>query len=424
MMRFEDVRPDSTQAPRTLHVACLCDVANFGDALFPLLAEHRLRQRGYRVAGVTLTGRASIWPDAPASVSLRELVGQAPASAGILIGGGNLIVGRPTSLSESALASLWMGASWHAAVHDLPLVWNAPGVPRPFTRHPLGSVAGAALAAADRVAVRDAASIGFLQPLRPDIHLVPDTANDLASLWPAVDLAPVFRDLLARTSAPTGRPFVAIHLRARDEDADFPLIAATIDRFAARDGFVPLLLAIGPAVKDDDDLRHLSRHLRTPHVLVDAPRSLREIAAALAFARGYVGQSLHGCIAAAAYAVPGVLVARPPARRFRGFLAHRGTPEALAADWPEAFARLAAMPDRLPLPDHVATALDEHWEQTAAVLAARRAPRPGVLALLRLAATLGSSHLGADWALRPLKADSYSTRRGVARHRAGEHETP
>ncbi|MEJ0015588.1 MAG: polysaccharide pyruvyl transferase family protein [Acetobacteraceae bacterium] len=400
---------------RTVHLACLCDVANFGDALFPLLAERRLHPFGYRVTGITLSGRASAWPDAPVSISLRDLVGHAPASAGVLIGGGNIIVARPTSLAEAALASLWLGASWHAAVHDLKLLWNAPGLPRPFTRHPLGLLARAALDAADRVAVRDAYSHSIIEDLRPDTDLVPDTAIDLASLWPAAMLAPVFRDLLARTAAPTDRPIVVVHVRARDGDAGFPQIAAAIDAFAREHDCLPLLLALGPAVHDDIVLRRLSSHLSAAHILLDAPRTLQEIAAALAFARGYVGQSLHGYVAAAAYAVPGILVAPPPARRFRGFLDHCGRPDALVADWSAAFARLVSLPPRRPLPDAMHAALDGHWQATAAILDGPRAINPGALALLRLAAKLGAEHLGPDWALRSLMPGTYSTRHAQGR---------
>ncbi len=67
-----------------------------------------------------------------------------------------------------------------------------------------------------------------------------------------------------------------------------------------------------------------------PHVLLDDPLGLREIAAAIADAALYVGASFHGYVTAAVYDVPGVMVARPAFRKFGGFLRQTGRMQDLA----------------------------------------------------------------------------------------------
>lgn len=400
----------ATDPKRPVHMACVADAANFGDALFPLLAQERLAHHGFALKPLTITGRTPAWPDALASISLRDMIEQAPDSAGMLIGGGNLIVGSAASKTEAWLGKLWLGSSWHAVVHDLPLLWNAPGVLRDFGALPLDRIADAAVQAADRLVVRDRFSAQMLTRERSDIAVVPDTVCALATLWPRAVLEPIFRDFLASRAWKGDRPLVVVHVRDKTGEPPSPAIALAIEAAAARDGWMPLLLAIGRAVRDDAVLHGLSRQLRVPHLLVDAPVSLKQIAAILACCNGFVGQSLHGCIAAAAYDVPGVLVSPPPASRLRGFLAGEGRENALIDNWGDAFARLSAMPAVMPLAGTSMARIDAHWRETAALLTTPHKRTDARLSLLRHVAALGSRHAGADWSLKPLSSFTYSGR--------------
>ena len=128
------------------------------------------------------------------------------------------------------------------------------------------------------------------------------------------------------------------------------------------------------------------------------------MAAAIGCSRLYLGASLHGYIAAAAYDVPGVLVARPNYGKFAGFLEHTGRLQDLAGTWPEAFERGSRWLEQRPtglVPDHVLASLDRHWERIAAALdqpARRRAQRQAFLgAWLRAGVELG----GVAWTQRP-----------------------
>ena len=148
-------------------------------------------------------------------------------------------------------------------------------------------------------------------------------------------------------------------------------LARLLEDFAAAQGLLPVLLSIGPSLGDGATLRALSAAMAGRHVLLDAPARLCDVAAVLAWARGYVGDSLHGYITACAHGVPGAIVARPAFRKFEGFASEVGRGQDVVRDWDGGFARLGATlaaADRPVLGAEVFARLDAHWNRIAAVI--------------------------------------------------------
>lgn len=369
--------------PRRVLVTGMFDMANYGDLLFPLIAQHRLADAGIEVTAVA--PRASEPPvrDALAPISLRRLFADDVHADAVMVGGGYIVHTFPLTFIEDydageatdwAGAGLWLGATLAAGVRDVPMLWNAPGVPFPMRPSQAGIVADA-LRAADYVSLRDRGSAELLSaPADVDVAIVPDTVADLPRLWSRQRLEAQFARLIARKGGAADDRHVCIHLRRRSV-AGIPLadIAAEIDRFAAATGLVPLIVAVGHSHDDPALARTISPLISTPHIVLDDPLGLEEITAALAFAALYVGASLHGYIVSAAYGVPAVLLGRPSYRKFGGFLEHTGRSADLARDWPGAFARALARLQEGPgtrLPASVGGALDEHWRRIAGVITA------------------------------------------------------
>lgn len=403
-----------------MHLCGNLDVFNYGDVLFPLLARHRLGPLGYKIVPVAPTDRVT-WPDAIAPVSLQQMF-RSDESRGVLIGGGHIISDMPineflrvaagqyelNTWIEAYFSGLWLGATLYAASIGAPVAWNAPGVMRPFVRREIRALAEAAIAVAERACVRDAESQRFLGPrAASQVALSPDTIIEISAMWPRPALEPGFRELVTRAGVSGSARFMAVQVRPVLMDEDEPAIAARITRFARDHALVPILIGIGPALGDDAAARRLSQQLACPHVLLDRPASLAEVTAALAFSAVYVGQSLHGCIVASSYEVPGVIVARRTARRLSGFLAYRGTPELMCDSWEEALARAASLPSAAPLPPAMLEALDDHWARIAQMLERPADKSRERLAFLQLYARLGLRHLGADWSFKPFLPSSY-----------------
>jgi polysaccharide pyruvyl transferase WcaK-like protein len=398
--------PSSQLNPRRVLVTGMFDMANYGDLLFPLIAQERLAAEGVEVVAVAPRGGPPPIGGALPSLGLTELFDEGGSADAVLIGGGYIVHTFPLTFIEDydagaatdwGGAGLWLGATLAGAMRDVPVLWNAPGVPFPPRPSQADAIA-AALRAADYVSLRDRGAADLLAaPADIDVAIVPDTVADVPRLWPRRALEADFARLVARKGGGADDRHVAIHLRRRSV-AGVPLadIAAEIDGFAAATGLVPLLVAVGESHDDPALARALSPLIRARHVVLDDPLHLREITAALAFAALYVGASLHGYVASTAYGVPGVLVARPSYRKFGGFLEHTGRAGDLVRDWSGAFgragARLAEGPGHA-YPARLHSELDVHWRRIAEVIAsggAKAAARRAFLAEARRRAGPGA----------------------------------
>lgn len=332
----------------------------------------------------------------------------------VLIGGGNIIHGRAVSLPDYqsagvrdwAYPSLWLGATLIAAIKDIPVAWNAPGAPFPLNAREL-RYAAAALEATDYVSLRDAASLAHLgHSAGSAATIVPDTALDIASLWPHAGLENSFRQMLDRKGCRHEGGFVAIHLKSRSLDRPMESVAASIDAFARKYAKTPVLIAIGPCHDDHVTCRRISRFVASPHVTLDDPLDLREIASAIACSDIYIGCSMHGYVTAYAYGVSGVVVANPPLVKFEGLLEQLGRRDSdLASDWSNCFEKAAALMNAPPradtrLPSEIAARLDRHWAAVAAAFNERKKLTAQRARFLRRAIYFGVERSGWNWAMQ------------------------
>lgn len=371
----QDQPPLSVPERRRLFICGAFDMRNYGDLMFPVVASAAL---GRPVQPVAPTAVAPPLSDAVAPIAFDTFAQTCNANDAVLIGGGHIVHSLSLELlpqyveagvTEWGGAALWFGASLVASFSDAPLVWNAPGAPYPLPRERMDLIL-AALAAADYVSVRDTGSAGHLPG---EVPVVPDTIAGIASIWPLSALEgemAAFRDAY-RVDA--GQRLWTLHIRDRSlHQTTAPEVAAAIDGTAERHGLLPVFCALGQAHQDEETARRIAGHLEGPHRILDEPKSLREVTAVLAHSAVHSGSSLHGYMVAAAYGVPSLLVARPPHRKFSGFLAHSGTREDLVRSWAEAFARL---PEWLShgrgdgMPADLLAALDRHWRAVAHALA-------------------------------------------------------
>ncbi|GGJ20264.1 polysaccharide pyruvyl transferase family protein [Neoroseomonas lacus] len=404
-----------TQAPGTVLVSGMFDMNNYGDLLFPLVARQRLAEVGFDLLPVAPAGSRAAFSDALPTVDIDTMMdaSRQPA-AGILIGGGYIIHAHSldfldhyagAGLGNWCGAGLWLGATLAAAMRDIPLAWNAPGVPHPFSARQHRLLAPA-LQAASYVSVRDEGSLRLLDPQgAADIAVVPDPIADLPRLWPKAQLAEDYRRLLARKGVPSETRLLALHLRNRSiAGIDQAALGAALRDFATGQGLTPMLVAVGESHDDPAVAREMAARIGAPLLMLDDPLSLREITAALAHSGLYVGASLHGYIVTAAYGVPGVLVARPRYNKFAGFLAQTGRPQDLATDWSEAL-RVAAQ--RQPatgeafVPAAATTALDRHWDRIVTAFGApgARAAQRQAFAMALLCGAVAAE--GPAWAMAP-----------------------
>lgn len=286
-------------------VAGTFDVENYGDLLFPLVAEAELSARLGAVKLHRFSYRSKTPPDWPYPVtSVAELPQVASSLDGMLIGGGFLIrfdkhvapgYGPPTPAIHHP-TGYWLTPALIALQQGLPLVWNAPGMHRneiPDWADPLMELA---FTLSRYIAVRDKPSQEALARFTgiDRISVVPDTAFGLPRLLNGSSSSELNR--LREASGLTG-PYIILQAA---------LGTKTFARFVKnhRDrlrGFQFLALPIGPVLGDhaailEADLPGLVRLPTWPHPLL--------LADLIGHAEAVVGHSYHLAITALASGVP------------------------------------------------------------------------------------------------------------------------
>lgn len=349
------------------------DVNNYGDLLFPLVAEAELSRRLGPLKLRKFSYREVAPPDWPYAVtSLSRLPAVARELDGAIIGGGHVVRFDkavapgylPPTPDVHHPTGYWLAPALVAQNAGLPVVWNAPGVHGeiPSWARPLLALA---LSRSAYISVRDEPSRLALQPFasRVAIDVVPDTAFGLAHL---VDRARPSAELLRwRAELGLSEPYIIVQ----------PVVAVrefvrfARDNPAALGGRRVLVLPICPVHGDDAgsfgvELPHARRPASWPHPLL--------LAELIAHADAVVGTSLHLGISALAFGVP---VFRP-ADSFGGKYAMLAGYEGVARLAPDGGidqATLLATP-RQHGPS-VALALErlaQHWDALAAGLVAAR----------------------------------------------------
>jgi polysaccharide pyruvyl transferase WcaK-like protein len=361
------------------------DVENYGDLLFPLVLERRLLDVCEGFVHISPVGGPPVWKDCVPTVGFDEFLRGAPDVGGLVIGGGQILRASPTPLAVYdrggvspfvAYPSLWLGAAYVAARNELPLCWNAPGVSAPFDPAAAQFMRWTE-SVTDYASVRDEASWRLLQDagIEREIKIVPDTAVEISRLWTEGEISEAYEDAFVSRGRDVPERTLAFHVNARLAGEDVQVVAARIDRICKKLDAVAVLIAIGPSHGDSETQRLIAQEMGSDPLLVDRPRSLREVASCVARSELYVGSSLHGMITACSFGRRCMLVSSRQDHKYRGFLSHLGLSSWVAQSWSLTEQRI----DELLNAPHGAweraletagPALDEHWESLREALRA------------------------------------------------------
>ena len=281
------------------------DVENYGDLLFPLIAEAELRRR----LGALQLHRFSYHRKSPdnwpfAVTSLADLPAAAGGLDGMIIGGGDIIRFDqaiapgyfPLTPDLHHPTGYWLTPMLMALQHGRPVVWNAPGVHGviPTWAEPLLKLT---VTQCNYVSVRDEASRRALGCFAKKgvIQVVPDTAFGVAQLINGE--RPSAEYLRLRESLGLKAPYIIVQATTGLE-AFSRLVRNYPEAFREHQ---LVILPIGPVLGDDatsfgDSLPGSIRLTTWP-----SPLLLTEL---IGHAAAAVGISLHLTIAALAFGVP------------------------------------------------------------------------------------------------------------------------
>lgn len=372
-------------APRRIGIVGTFDVANFGDLLFPLLAEHEL---GRRLGAIELTRYsyrelgADAWPYTVRSVA--TFPDEIETFDLVLVGGGDVIrfdtgvaAGYlPTSPGLHHPTAYWLMPTLVAASAGIPVAWNAVGIVPPVPDWGQDLLGGAA-ATVDILSVRDHLSLAELERTAANSgRVVPDTAFGTRSL-----LGESFdrKTVLDRLSI--SRPYLVLQpahaLRSVREELTVAVAAAQ------QAGLEVVELAISPIHGDGPTMLDLGdtvvRSSEWP-----GPRAIAEM---IAGAEAVIAHSLHLTIVALASGVP---VFRRPSpeeskyhdvERFPGVLLWHSAEELLAL-----IERRRGSGNAGPVVAEQVAQLQAHWDEVAALVGTKKARGKATARVAALAA--------------------------------------
>ncbi len=281
------------------------DIENYGDLLFPMIAEAELQAR---IGPIELHKYSYHHKSPPAwpfhITSLTELPAMVHQLDGMIIGGGDLIRFDqeivpgyfPPSAAIHHPTGFWLTPMLIAAQAGCSVMWNAPGVYReiPAWAEPLVELA---IRLSSYVNVRNHASQQALLPFAGDneIHVMPDSVFGIEKLVSTEKPSESYLHL--RESIGLQKPYIIVQAtsglnRFIDLTEKHPQV------FAA---YQLLILPIGPVLGDhasifDDCLPEAIHLTAQPNPLLTAEL--------IGHASAVIGNSLHLGITALAFGVP------------------------------------------------------------------------------------------------------------------------
>lgn len=378
------------------------DLENYGDLLFPRIAERELLSRlpnafvrayspyGYLHpieldAGVP-AHPLGIWSDERAA----ELAEQLDC---VLIGGGEIIHTKDELLAahygvttqeilDRAPSRFFIEALGPIYERACPVVWHSVGIPfDPSQEESLRF--REALAARVYSAVRDEKSRARLEMagVNTEISVVPDSAFLLTRLFPQ-DLLRTRVDQLRHLGwYPTGKHALVIQGR-RYMIPSIPIladqIAGLLDR---RSDLVPVLIATGPCHGDHEFADALAATLRIPSHRLPESALVEDLVAAIWGSQGFIGTSLHGNITAFCFDKPHVALDLLDFSKLEGFGLMIENPACVVrdpSDLSNAFELSETIEGRLDALRGLQNRIDVHFDRIADIAAEAVAARRDV----------------------------------------------
>lgn len=387
------------------------EVENYGDLLFPRVLERELRERLGDVELTLFSPLAGAFPPDPSvrvhAIEPRELERAAESFDAFVVGGGDLISFR--GLVAPVYEREWQAeigahsACWALPLlyrpPELPVFWNAPGVPYAFNREQ-ALIASSLVADVDAISVRDDASKARLREagVEGEIHVVPDTALLLRKLFPPDTLEPIAAKLLAPLGLARGEYLVfqiaPLLLKLLEERHE--LVGRFLERLGRDLSLRVLLLPIGYVHDDAEVLGRIHESVEGAFAFQREKLRLEEITALLAASAGFIGSSFHGQVASFAYDVPQLMINSGKLAKLEAFAQMIERPESCVSGWQEL---LDAAPGLLvsdrssakSVRDALCARVEAHFDRLAeGIRAARERPRtaPDAEALRRQLAAL------------------------------------
>jgi hypothetical protein len=283
------------------------DLQNWGDLLFPLIAQKSL---SHHIEGVEVVAnsyrrktRANWYYEVEALTDLPNLIRRYDA---ILIGGGHVVrfdkliaYGDyyPTDKSVHHPTGYWLLPALLAANAGIPVIWNGPSTSRGLPDW-AGPMLSPALEWSQYIAVRDEVSKSELRRFAPtkEVSVVPDTAFGIEQLVSADSPTPEYQKM--RHQFGLDRPYVLLQASSRASEFRVPIERAR----ALLPDIQFIEISVGPDI--GDVLGVYNDWGLKDHAVVEEWPSPIGLAELVCHSSGVIGTSLHLSLTSLAFGHP------------------------------------------------------------------------------------------------------------------------
>lgn len=295
----------------------------------------------------------------------------------IVVGGGDLAHLRKVPMllphisndwMEYDVLGMWTVPSIVADKYDIPLAWNAPGVPIPFVGHD-NFIVRYLCDAVDYLSVRDPEAKRVLATAVPEelIKVVPDSVLSIARFFP--------KDALAQRLAANGLfdtqagDYLFFQATNKFSEEQLAQCVEGLRRIKEATGLRILVQSIGYSMGDEEVIQRMAALSDGAFETISAHPSQHDLLALIAGASYYIGGSLHGCIIASAYGVPHIVPNVYHYNKITGFLEMAGRPEACIYELGELYDTFLELQQR-PAPDasSLVQRVEAHFDHIAQLI--------------------------------------------------------
>lgn len=292
------------------------DIENYGDLLFTDVLNGQMKKRIDVDEIFYFAPNECIMPNTNRKVyclkSLEDMHKKYNFDA-IILGGGDFIHLQKVMMKFSHLGRswelydvlyMWVIPSLVANKYNVPLLWNCPGVPIPFSEND-SNIVNILCNSADYISVRDPEAKKVLKDAleKDTINVVPDSVLSIRDIYTTDYLLNIFNNLKLGIES---KKYIFFQGNSSISDDDLKICADTLKKIKEETGFEILLQTIGYALGDQEALEKIYNYYPDDFILCNHHTQF-EILSLVAHAALYIGTSLHGSITSNAYEVNNII---------------------------------------------------------------------------------------------------------------------
>lgn len=310
------------------------DVENYGDLLFADVFEKQIK-KNIEVEEILLFSpnhckmpfneKRQVY-----SVVELEKIYKTIGFDAIVVGGGDLVQMTKFKVNSDHWETegniynelyMWFLPFFVSAKYNIPLIWNALGVPETFYNDEKNLIKNL-ISKVDYISVRDYLSKDKLSNcgVEGEIHVYPDSVLSVSQFYSKNYLKEILLNFTFENFIDT--EYIVFHANAAYSKEDRKKSAEELIKIKNKYNYEIILQPIGYALNDMEAIEEIYSYFPDEFFLFSKKLSPVELLALIAYSKAYIGASLHGCITANSYGVPGIVCNCAQYSKFEGYFQH------------------------------------------------------------------------------------------------------